>query len=62
MSRISTWVAFLLVLRFFPAGPAEAQSVGDAVPTFSLTGLDDKTYASGNYRGSVLVLYYLGHN
>lgn len=62
MSRIVACVVFLLVLVFFPPGPAEAQNVGDAVPTFSLTGLDGKTYAPANYEGSVLVLYYLGYN
>ena len=62
MRLFATCFVFLLVLVLFPGRPAEAQSVGDAVPTFSLTGLDGKTYASANYRGSVLVLYYLGHN
>ncbi len=62
MGRIAACVVFLLVLGFCPGGPAEAQNVGDAVPTFSLTGLDGKTYASANYEGSVLALYYLGHN
>ena len=62
MRRFATCVLFLLVAGLCPRGPAEAQSVGGAVPTFSLTGLDGKTYASANYRGSVLVLYYLGHN
>ena len=62
MSRIAARVVCLLVLGLFPPGPAEAQNVGDAVPTFSLTGLDEKTYASANYQGSVLVLYYLGYN
>lgn len=62
MRRIVVYVVFLLVPGFFPPGPAEAQNVGDAVPTFSLTGLDGKTYASANYKGSVLAFYYLGHN
>ena len=62
MPRIVVYVVFLLVLGFFPLGRAEAQNVGDAVPSFSLTGLDDKTYASATYKGRVLVLYYLGHN
>ncbi|MDE2887114.1 MAG: hypothetical protein OXR72_02800 [Gemmatimonadota bacterium] len=62
MIRFVACVVFLLVPGFFPPGPAEAQSVGDAVPTFSLTGLDGKTYASASYKGSVLALYYLGHN
>jgi hypothetical protein len=54
---------FLLVLGLYPFFvPAQAQGVDDAVPTFSLTGLDGKTYASATYKGSVLVLYYLGHN
>ena len=52
----------VLALGLFAAVPAKAQDVGDAVPTFSLTGLDGKTYASANYEGSVLALYYLGHN
>ena len=62
MRRIAKPVLFLLVLGLCPWGPAEAQNDGDPVPTFSLTGLDGKTYASANYKGSVLVLYYLGHN
>ncbi len=62
MGRIVACVVFLLALAFYPLGPANAQSVGDAVPTFSLTGLDGKTYGSANYEGSVLALYYLGHN
>ncbi len=62
MSRITTCVLFLLVLGLYPFVPAQAQGVDDAVPTFSLTGLDGKTYASATYKGSVLVLYYLGHN
>ncbi len=62
MSRFVACVVYLLVLVFFPPGPAEAQNVGDAVPTFSLTGLDGKTYASASYKGSVLAVYYLGHN
>ena len=62
MSRIAACVLFLLFFGLNPPEPAEAQSVGDAVPTFSLTGLDGKTYASATYKGSVLVLYYLGHN
>lgn len=53
---------FLLVLGLYPAGPVQAQNVGDAVPAFSLKGLDEKTYAPANYEGSILVLYYLGHN
>ena len=51
-----------LALGLFASVPAEAQNVGDAAPTFSLTGLDGKTYATANYKGSILVLYYLGHN
>ena len=51
-----------LTLGLLAAVPAKAQNVGDAIPTFSLTGLDGKTYASATYEGSVLVLYYLGHN
>ncbi|MDE3000198.1 MAG: hypothetical protein OXU79_14085 [Gemmatimonadota bacterium] len=62
MSRIATCVVFLLCLGLYPAGPAKAQNVGDAVPAFSLTGLDGRTYAPANYEGSVLALYYLGHN
>ena len=62
MTRIVACVVFLLVLVLFPSGPAEAQNVGDAIPTFSLTGLDGKTYAAASYKGSVLALYYLGHN
>lgn len=61
MSRIVACVVFPLVLVFLPPGPAKAQNVGDAVPTFSLTGLDGKNYAPANYEGSVLVLYYLGN-
>ncbi len=62
MSRIATCLVFLLLFGLNPPEPAEAQSVGDAAPTFSLTGLDGKTYATANYKGSILVLYYLGHN
>ena len=62
MGRIATCLALLLFFGLNPREPAQAQSVGDAVPTFSLTGLDEKTYATANYKGSVLVLYYLGHN
>ena len=62
MSRIMTCLGFLLLFALNPPEHAEAQNVGDAVPTFSLTGLDGKTYASSYYRGSVLVLYYLGHS
>ncbi len=62
MSRIATFVVFLLVLGLYPLGPTEAQQVDHAVPNFSLTGLDGKTYTPANYKGSVLVLYYLGHN
>lgn len=62
MRRIAACVVFLLVLGFFPPVPVEAQNVGDAVPAFSLRGLDGKTYAPANYEGSVLALYYLGHN
>ena len=59
MGRIVACVVFLLVLGLYPFVPAQAQGV---VPTFSLTGLDGKTYASATYKGSVLVLYYLGHD
>ena len=62
MGRIVACVVFLLVLGLYLFVPAQAQGVDDAVPTFSLTGLDGKTYASATYKGSVLVLYYLGHN
>ena len=51
-----------LTMGLLAAVPAKAQNVGDAVPTFSLTGLDGKNYAPANYEGSVLVLYYLGYN
>ena len=51
-----------LTLGLLASVPAQAQKVGDAVPSFSLKGLDDKTYTPVNYNGSVFVLYYLGHN
>ncbi len=54
-------VAAVIMGLFAPAS-AWAQKVGDAVPSFSLTGLDDKTYMPANYAGNVFVLYYLGHN
>ncbi len=62
MSRIATCVVSLLLLGLYPSVPAEAQDVDDVVPTFSLTGLDGKTYTPENYKGSVFVLYYLGYN
>ncbi len=62
MSRIATCFVSMLLFGLNPPEPADAQSVGDAVPAFSLTGLDGKTYAAANYKGRVLVLYYLGHN
>lgn len=62
MSRFVACAVYLLILVFFQPAPAEAQNVGDAVPTFSLTGLDGKSYASASYKGSVLALYYLGHS
>lgn len=52
----------VVILGLVASSPARAQKVGDAVPSFSLTGLDDKTYTPANYEGSVFVLYYLGHN
>ncbi|MDE3000200.1 MAG: hypothetical protein OXU79_14095 [Gemmatimonadota bacterium] len=51
-----------VILGLFAPASARAQKVGDTVPTFSLTGLDDKTYAPVDYVGHVFVLYYLGHN
>jgi peroxiredoxin len=37
-------------------------SVGDAVPAFSLTGLDGKVYKPEDFKGKVLVLFFIGHN
>ncbi len=51
-----------VILGLFAPASARAQKVGDTVPTFSLTGLDDKTYTPADYMGRVFVLYYLGHN
>ncbi len=62
MSRIRTCLVSLLLLGLYPSVPAETQNVDDVVPTFSLTGLDGKTYTPENYKGSVLVLYFMGHN
>lgn len=53
---------FALTLGFLAPVPSQAQKVGDAVPSFSLTGLDGRTYTPASYDGSVFVLYYLGHN
>ncbi len=50
------------ILVCAPAGIAEAASVGEPAPNFSLLDLNGKTHIPAEYRGSVLVLYFLGYN
>lgn len=52
----------VLLLSLAAAGPAEALKVGDKLPTFTLQGLDEKTYKAEDFKGMVLVLFFLGYN
>ena len=64
MLRMSKLYGYVLCAALIcaPAGIAEAASVGDQVPSFSLVDLNGKTHTPAEYRGSVLVLYFLGYS
>ncbi len=62
MRRIATCLVFLLLVGLNLPLPAEAQKEGDAVPAFSLEDLNGNKHSPADYKGEVLVLYYLGHN
>jgi peroxiredoxin len=59
--RALTYV-LALFLRLTVTGGVWGMSVGDAVPGFSLTGLDGKVYKPEDFKGKVLVLFFIGHN
>ena len=50
---------FLIFLLW--ASSARGADVGDVLPSFSLRGAEGRVYASDQFRGRVLVLYFMGY-
>ena len=53
---------FAVILGLVTTSASWTMGVGDAVPSFSLTGLDGKIYKPEDFKGKVLVLFFIGYN
>ena len=52
------WILILLLL----VQTAHAVEVGESVPDFALQDLDNRSYRPDQFRGRVLVLYFMGYD
>ena len=64
-ARIWKYLACIPLLILLSGPPAAAQTIpkaGEAVIPFSLTDISGRLHSPDQYKGKVLVLWFVGHN